>query len=95
MVLVLSEQLAVLIQGPLRDFGQSLLKLLPCSFVSYGLQGTWGRLGPKDPLDGSSFKGLIADRVLDRPVDIITLVMLLHPEDVSGVKPTVSGMSFG
>ena len=95
MVLVLSEQLAVLIQGPLGDFGQSLLELVPCSFVPYGLQGARGSLGPKDPLDGSSFKGLIADRVLDRPVDVITLVMLLHPEDVSGVEPAVSGMFFG
>ena len=65
MALVLSEQLAVLIQGPLRDFGQSLLKLLPCSFVSYGLQGAWGSLGPEDPLDGSCLKGLIPDGVLE------------------------------
>jgi len=95
MVVVLSEQLAVLIQGPLRDFGQSLLKLLPCSFVSYGLQGARGSLCPEDPLDGSSLKGLIPNRVLDRPVDILTLVMLLHPQDVAGVEPAVSGMSFG
>jgi len=95
MVVVLSEQLAVLIQGPLRDFGQSLLKLLPCSFVSYGLQGARGSLGPEDSFDGSCLKGLIPDRVLDRPVDVITLVMLLHPQDVSGLEPAVSGMSFG
>jgi len=95
MVLVLSEQLAVLIQGPLRDFGQSLLKLLPCSFVSYGLQCARQCLGPEDPLDGSCLKGLIPDRVLDCPVDVLTLVMLLHPQDVSGVEPAVSGMSFG
>jgi len=95
MVLVLSEQLAVLIQGPLGDFGQSLLKLLPCSFVADGLQGARGSLGPEDPLDGSCLKGLIPDRVLDRPVDILTLVVLLHTQDVAGVKPAVSGMSFG
>src|SRR3990172_1849389 len=84
MVVVLSEQLAVLIQGPLGDFGQDLLKLLPCSFVSYGLQGARQCLGPEDPLDGSCLKGLIPDRVLNRLVDILTLVVLLHPQDVSG-----------
>jgi len=71
------------------------LKFLPCSFVSYGLQGAWGSLGPEDPFDGSSLKGLIPDRVLDRLVDILTLVVLLHTQDVSGVKPAVSGMSLG
>jgi len=95
MIVILSEQLAVLIQGPLRDFGQSLLKLLPCSFVSYGLQSARGSLGPEDPLDGSSLKGLIADRMLDRPVDILTLVVLLHAQDISGLEPAVTGMSFG
>jgi len=78
MVVVLSEQLAVLIQGPLGDLGQGLLKLLPGSFVANGLQGARDRLGPEDPFDGSGLKGLITDRVLDRPVDIITLVVLLH-----------------
>jgi len=95
MVLVLSEQLTVLIQGALRDFGQGLFKLLPCSFVSYGLQGARQCLGPEDPLDGSCLKGLIPDRVLDRPVDVLTLVVLLHPQDVAGVKPAVSGVSLG
>lgn len=33
--------------------------------------------------------------MLDRPVDILTLVVLLHPQDVSGVEPAVSGMSLG
>ena len=95
MVVLLSEQVAILIQGPLGDFGQNLLKLLPCSFVANGLQGARGRLGPEDPLDGSCFKSLIPDGVLDRPVDILTLVVLLHPQDVSGLKPAVSGISFG
>ena len=95
MVVVLSEQLAVLIQGPLGDFGQSLLELLPGSFVAYGLQGARGSLGPENPLDRSSLKGLIPDRVLDRPVDIITLVMLLHPQDVASVESAVPGMFFG
>ena len=95
MVVILSEQLTVLIQGPLGDFGQGLLKLLPCSFVSYGLQGARGSLGPEDPFDGSCFKGLIPDRMLDRPVDVLTLVVLLHPQDVAGVKPAVSGVSLG
>ena len=93
--MILSEELAVLIQGPLGDFGQSLLKLLPCPFVANGLQSTQSRLSPKDPLDGSSLKGLIAEGMLDRLVDILTLVVLLHPQDVSGVEPTVSGMPFG
>ena len=95
MVLVLSEQLAVLIQGPLHDFGQGLLKLLPCSFVSCGLQGARECLGPEDPLDGSSLKGLIPDGVFDRPVDILTLVVFLHAQDVSGMEPAVSRMSLG
>ena len=95
MVVILSEQLAVLIQGPLGDFGQSLLKLLPCSFVANGLQGARGRLGPEDPLDRSCLKGLIPDGVFDRPVDILTLVVLLHPQDGSGLEPTVPGISFG
>ena len=69
------------------------MKFHPRSFVSYGLQGPRGSLGPEDPFDGSSFKGLIPDRVLNRLVDILTLVVLLHPQDVSGVEPAVSGMS--
>jgi len=95
MVVVLSEQLAVLIQGPLGDWGQGLLKLLPGSFVANGLQGARECLGPEDPLNGPSLKGLIPEGVLDGPVDILTWVMLLHPQDGSGVEPTVSGMSFG
>jgi len=71
------------------------LKLLPGSFISYRLQGARDRLGPENPLDGSSFKGLISDGVLDRPVDILTLVVFLQPQDESGVKPAVSGMSLG
>ena len=71
------------------------MKLLPCPFVPDGLQGPRGSLGPEDPFDGSSFKGLIPDRVLNRLVDILTLVVLLHPQDVSGVEPAVSGMSLG
>ena len=95
MVVILSEELAVLIQGPLGDFGQSLLKLLPCPFVANGLQGARGRLGPEDPLDGSCLKSLITDGVLNGAVDILTLVMLLHAQDGPGLEPAVSGMSFG
>ena len=84
-----------MIQGPLGDFGQSLLKLQPGSFVANGLQGARGGLGPENPLDGSCLKGLIPDGVFDGPVDILTLVVLLHPQDVSGVEPTVPGLSFG
>ena len=84
-----------MIQGPLGDLGQGLLKLLPGSFVANGLQGARECLGPQDSFDGSGLKGLILDGVLDGPVDILTLVMLLHPQDGSGVEPTVSGMSFG
>jgi hypothetical protein len=95
MVVVLSEQLAVLIQGPLGDLGQGLLKLLPGSFVANGLQGARDRLGPEDPFDGSGLKGLIPDGMFDGPVDILTLVLLFHPQDGSGVKPTVTGISLG
>jgi hypothetical protein len=95
MVMVLSEQLAVLGQEPLGDFGQGLLKLLPGSFVANGLQGARDSLGPEDPFDGSGLKGLIPDGMFDGPVDILTLVVLFHPQDGSGVKPTVSGMSLG
>jgi len=84
-----------LVQGPLGDFGQNLLKLLPCSFVANGLQGARGRLGPEDPLDGPGLKGLITDGVLDGPVDILTLIVLLHAQNGSGLEPTVSGVSFG
>ena len=84
-----------MLQGPLRDLGQNLLKLLPGSFVSYGLQGAGACLGPEDPLDGSSLKGLIPEGVLDRPMDILTLVVFLQPQDVSGVEPTVSRMFLG
>ena len=42
-----------------------------------------------------AFKGLIPDGVLDRPVDILTLVGFLQPQDVSGVEPAVSRMSLG
>ena len=84
-----------MIQGPLGDFGQGLLKRLPGLFVSYGLQSAREGLGPEDPLDRSGLEGLIPDGVFDRPVDILTLVVFLHPQDVSGVKSAVSGMSFG
>jgi len=33
--------------------------------------------------------------VLDGPVDIITLVVFLHPQDVSGLEPAVSRMFLG
>ncbi len=84
-----------MIQGPLGDFGQGLLKLLPCSFVAYGLQRARDRSGPEDPLDGPCLKSLITDGVLDGAVDILALVVLLHAQDGSGLKPTVSWMSFG
>jgi len=71
------------------------LKLLPCSFVSYRLQGAGGRLGPEDPLDGSCLKGLIPNGVFDRPVDILTLIVLLHPQDISRLEPAVSGIALG
>jgi len=95
MVVVLSKQLAILIQGALGDFGQGFLKLLPRSFVSYGLQGAGNNFGPEDPFDRSCLKGLIPDGVFNRPVDVFTLVVLLHPQDVSGLEPAVSGISFG
>ena len=79
MVILLSEQLAVLIQGPLGDLGQSLLKLLPGSFVPYRLQGAGNRLRPKDTLNGSCLKGLIPDGMFHRAMNILALVMFLHP----------------
>jgi len=33
--------------------------------------------------------------VLDGPVDILTLIVLLHAQNGSGLEPTVSGVSFG
>jgi len=80
-----------LIQGPLGDFGKGFLKLLSRSFVSYRLQGAGDPLGPEDPLDGSCLKGLIPDGMFDRLVDVLTLVVLLHPQDVSSLEPAVSG----
>ena len=84
-----------MIQGPLGDFGQGFLKLLPRSFVSYGLQGAGDCLGPEDPLDGSCLQSLIPDGVLNRLVDILTLVMFLHPENVSGLEAAVSRIALG
>ena len=83
-----------MIQGSLGDFRQSVLELLPCSFVANRLQGARGRLGPKNPLDGSGLKGLITDGVLKGAVNILTLVMLFHPQNGSSLKPTVSRMPF-
>ena len=79
MVVLLSEQFAVLIQGPLGDFRQGFLKLLPRSLIPYRLQGAGNRLGSEDPLDGSCFKGLVPDGMFHRPMNILTLVMFLHP----------------
>jgi hypothetical protein len=31
--------------------------------------------------------------VFNRLVDILTLVVLLHPEDISGLEPAVSGIA--
>jgi len=84
-----------LIQGPLGDLGQGFLKLLSRSFVSYRLQSAGGRLGPEDPLNGSCLKGLIPDGVFNRLVDVLTLVVLLHPQDISGLEPAVSGIALG
>jgi hypothetical protein len=84
-----------LFQGSLGDFRERLLKLFSGPFVSYRLQGAGDRLGPEDPLDGSCLKGLIADGMFDRLMNILALVVLLHPQDGSGLEPTVSGMSFG
>ena len=77
------------------DFRECLLKLLSRSFVSYRLQGAGGRLGPEDPLDGSCPKGLIPDGMFNRLVDVLTLVVLLHPQDVSGLETAVSGIALG
>jgi hypothetical protein len=84
-----------LFQGPLGDLGQGLLQLPPCPFVADGLQGPRRRFGAQDALDRPSLKGLIPQGVFDRPVDILTLVMLFHPQDGSGLKATVSWMSLG
>ena len=84
-----------MLQGPLGDLRQGLLQLPSRPFVADGLQGPRSRFGAKDPLNRSGLKSLIAQGVFDRPVDILTLVMLLHPQDGSGVEPTVAGMSGG
>ena len=84
-----------MLQRPLGDLGQGLLQLPPRPFVADGLQGPRRRFGAQDPFDRSGLKGLIAQGVFDGPVDILTLVMLLHPQDGAGVEPTVAGMSGG
>ena len=94
-VVVLSEQLAVLIQGPLGDLGQGFLKFLRRSLISYGLQSAGKSLRPEDPFNRSCLKGLIPDGVLHRLVDILTLVMFLHSQNVSGLEPAVSGIALG
>lgn len=71
------------------------MQLPPGAFVADGLQGARDRLGPQDALDRSGLKGLVAQRVFHRLVDIVTLVIFLHPQYVSGLEPTVAGMSFG
>jgi len=95
MVGTLSEQLTVLLQGPLGDLGESLLQLSPGAFVSDRFQGPRDRLSSQDSLNRSALKSLIAQGVFDRPMDILTLIIFLQPQDGSGVKATVSGMSLG
>jgi len=84
-----------LLQGPLGDLGQGLLQLPPRPFVADGLQGPRRCFSAQDALNRSGLKGLVAQGVFDRPVDILTLVMLLHSQDGAGVEPTVAGMSGG
>lgn len=71
------------------------MKLFSRPFVSDRLQGAGDRLGPQDPFDGFCLEGLIANGVFHGPMNILTLVMFFHPQDVSGLEPTVSGMPFG
>ena len=70
------------------------MKLFSRPFVSYRLQGAGKSPGPEDPFDGACLEGLISDGVLNCPVDILTLVVFLHPQDVSSVESAVSGMPF-
>ena len=95
MVVTLSEQLTVLLQGPLGDLGESLLQLSPGAFVSDRFQGPRDRPGSQDSLNRSALKSLIAEGVFDRPMDILTLIIFLQPQDGSSVEATVAGMPCG
>lgn len=71
------------------------MKLLPCAFVTHGLQGAWVRLCPEYSLYRCSIKGLIPEGVLKCHVNVVALIVLLHAEDVPGVEPAVSRMPVG
>jgi hypothetical protein len=89
---LLSEQFAVFLQRPLCYRRQGLLKLLPPSFVTDGLQCARDSLCPEYPLYGSSLKGLIPESVLKRPVDVVAAIVFFHAEDVPGVESAVAGV---
>lgn len=71
------------------------MQLSPGAFVSDRFQGPRDRPGPQDSLNRSALKSLIAKGVFDCPMDILTLIIFLQPQDGAGVEPTVAGMSCG
>ena len=84
-----------MLQGPLGDLGEGLLQLSPGAFISDRFQGPRDRPGSQDSFNRSALKSLIAEGMFDRPMDILTLIIFLQPQDGSGVEATVAGMSLG
>ena len=89
---MLLEERAVLLQRPLRDLGQGLGEGLAGLFVADGLEGTRREPDLEDTLHGGGLEGAIAQRMLQRRVDVLGQVAFLELKDVAGVGPALSGV---
>lgn len=88
---MLFEEHTVLLQRPLRDLGQHLCEGSAGLFVADGLEGTRREADLEDTLHGRGLEGAIAQRMLERRVNVLGPVAFLELQDVAGVGPARSG----